>query len=649
MLDVMRKNVKKLNWILWAVILSFVMTIFLVWGMNAGYEGGQRNTVAQVNGKAISRQQLNEEQRNLTDQYRRMLGERFDELAGTVDLQQQALGRLVQRELVAQEAERLGIEVSDQALGTAISQDPMFFDEQGRFTTKAYRERLGAMGRRPGEYEQTLRRQMQVARVYDVMTGLAQVTDQEIEDLYKFRNDEVSVDAIVLTEADVQKEVTLTDADKKAYFEAHKAAFAIPETVQADYVLADRNKLAEKLQLDPNEVSAFYEEHKQERYHRPEEVNARHILFKIEPGATVEQKNAVRERAQKVHDEIVAGRDFIEAANAVTEDEAGKGNGGTLGWFGRGRMVAPFEEKAFSLAAGELSEPVETEFGYHLIRVDEKRPEGFQPLSDVEPQIQAQLKREKVAKLATDSAEAARQEMVNGKSAEEAAAAHGLEAGKTGFFGLTDDLADGIRDPALNRTVFAMQPGNVSDVLSGARGFFVFKLNERRAPHDGTLEEVDKKLTAELRTQKAVELIKAKADQIKVELTTKPFSEVAKAHGTDVKKTPVVHRDGSVNGLGRLKPEVEASAFAAEPGSIFGPIQLDQPQGVAFLRLVSKKPADMAELEKSREQLAQEIRGQKQDQLIQDWLGQLQARAKIHLSLNEAPRSRGLTPEDLGY
>jgi peptidyl-prolyl cis-trans isomerase D len=645
MLDVMRKNLKKLNWILWIIILSFVMTIFLVWGMNVGSSSRWRTSVAEVNGRPIGRQRFNNALRNLTERYRSMFGERFDEFAQNIDLRQQAIQTLVQEELVSQEAEKLGLVVSDRAVQSSIASISAF-QQGGRFSAELYRKRLEALGQHPGEFEESIRAEIRDNRLREAVRSLAQAGEQELLDLYRLRNESVSAEAILVKEQDFEKDVTLTEEQKRAYYEEHKAEFQIPETVQAAYVLADLAKLQEQIQPTAEEIAANYEQNKESRYLQEEEVHARHILFRLGGGASEEEAMAVQARAQKAYEEIAGGRDFIEAANELTEDPSGKGTGGDLGWFGRGRMVPEFESQAFSLQPNEVSKPVKSAFGWHIIRLEARREAGYQPLAEVESQIRTQLQRERAGERARQAAEAARAELQAGKSPEEAAAAAGLEAAQTGFFGLTDPIAEDLRDPALNQAVFALQPGNVSEVLQSARGFFVFKLLERRPPHQGTLEEVDARLAEQLRKQKASELAKERVEQIRAELAAESLDAVAKKHGLEVHKAPELKRNGTIPSVGRVPPEAEEALFSAQPGTIFGPVSA--PQGSLFVRLVERKPADPAGFEAARKDLEQEILSRKQTQLLQAWLEQLHEHAEILVGDPNQP-GRPAMPEYFGY
>jgi peptidyl-prolyl cis-trans isomerase D len=649
MLDSMRKNLKKLNWVLWIVILSFVATIFLVWGMEADSTDSRRNVVATVNGEPITRVQYANARRNVADFYRRTFGDQFESFAQNLNLEAMALNALIEESLVRQEADRLGIRISDQAVAASIAANQAF-QEGGRFSAQRYRQVLDAMNVKPDQYEEDVRSDLKSQRARDLLDPLPAVSEQEILEELKLRNDQIAVDAIVLSERELAERVAVTDEEKRKYYDAHQAQFQIPETVSAQYVAVDRAKVQESIQPTAEELTAYYEQNKQQRFQQQEQVHARHILFRVPEDATDEQEKAVLERAQGVYEEILKGRDFAEAASALTEDPTGKHNGGDLGWFERGRMVPEFEQKAFSMKPGELSEPVLTDFGYHIIRLEGQRPAGFRPQAEVEEQIRAILRRERSTEMARQAAEKARMDLQAGKSPAEAAAAHGLESGTTGFFGLTDEIPGIGREPAIARTVFAMPPGNVSDVQAGVRGFYVFKLLERREPHQGSFEEVEARVVELLRSEKAGELLKSEASAVKAELASTPMSQAAQKRNLEVKQAPSLRRGGFIPGVGRVPPEIETILFSAEPDAVVGPVEVEQ--GLAFFRLAAKKPADVAELESSRDQLRRELVSRKRSVLAQDWLSQLKARARIQLSAEvermQNPESRAAL-ESLEY
>ncbi len=640
MLNSMRMNVKKLSWILWLVILSFIATIFFVWGVGSNDEKSGLY-VAKVNGEFLTREQFATALQSYTQYFRRIYGERFEQISDSLNLETIALNGIIEETVIRQQAQELGINVSTARVQREIATSPEF-QVNGRFSIKRYRTLLGYQRQIPADYEMSVRHRLIGERMRQVIRGLPQVGAKEVEDLYRLRNDSLEIEAFLLSATRFFDDIELDPSEVESYWEEHKALFQVGETVRANYVFIPRATLEEGLEIADSEVDSYYTEQRDSQFKQEEKVRARHILFRVSEDAPDAAAAAVQDKAQALYEELQAGKDFATVANELTEDPSGKGKGGDLGWFGRGQMVPAFENVAFSLKPGELSIPVRTRFGYHLIKVEEHQDAGYKPIKDVSAEIRSTLRRSKAQELAKNIAQTVRRDLLSGMSCAEVAQNNKLPHGTTEPFEISAEIPGIGRVPAFNRVLFALEPDGVSESLSGESGDYLFRLLERRPQHEGTFEEVKERAETALRQEKAEKLAQIQVQEVRKELAHKPFLEMAKQRKLDLKTSKNFRRSGFLPGIGRLPEEVETALFAAKAKEVLGPVMTDQ--GNAFIRVVASHPADLADLDEKREKLEEELLAQKRNALFQTWLKSAKDNADIEVLMEVGDRQTGQPP-----
>src|SRR5581483_1226141 len=292
------------------------------------------------------------------------------------------------------------------------------------------------------------------------------VPDQELDQEYRRRNDKVKLALVTFTADKFRSQVAASDEEIAAYFEAHKDDFKIPEKRKIRYLLVDTDAIRAKIVVPPADVDRAYNDNI-EQYSTPEQIRASHILLKTEG----KDPEAVKARAEEILKQARSGADFAELAKKYSEDEATAKNGGDLDYFGRGRMVPEFEQVAFALEPGQISDPVRTSFGYHLIKVVDKKPGSVKPLAEVRQQIADQLAAERAQAQAAELAQAMAQEVRTPADLDKAAKAHGLAVQESGFFARDEPTLALGASPEASARVFTMKTGEVEGPLQTARGF----------------------------------------------------------------------------------------------------------------------------------------------------------------------------------
>src|SRR5262249_19918731 len=250
------------------------------------------------------------------------------------------------------------------------------------------------------DFEDGIRKQLTIEKLRSSLTEWLSVADTDLEQEYRRRNDKVKLAVVTLTADSFRGQVTATDADVASYFDAHKDEFKIPEKRKIRYLLVDIDALRAKVVVPAADIERAYN-NSIEQYSSPEQVRASHILLKTEG----KDDAAVKAKAEQLLKQVKAGADFADLAKKNSEDEASAKNGGDLDYFGRGRMVAEFDQAAFSMQPGQISDLVKTQYGYHIIKVIDKKAATTRPLADVRQQIQDQLSYERAQAQAQDLAQ----------------------------------------------------------------------------------------------------------------------------------------------------------------------------------------------------------------------------------------------------
>src|SRR5213594_1897542 len=398
------------------ILYGLLAALFILW-MGGGIGGERRQDVAVVYAQVITHRDLEQATALLTRQYEQLLRGRADLLRG-LNLSGQALDQLIEQALLRHEAARLGVNVTDADLLDAITRMPEL-QQNGRFD----RSRLEAVlrGERvPGGFEDAIRQSILKQRLEALVTDGVGVSDGELEERYRFDHEKADLAFVRSAAADLAATITLSDEELQKYLDEHADSYRVPARVRARY-----------------------------------------ILIKAAADAGADAKAAARKKAEEILAKVKAGADFAALAKERSEDPGSAANGGDLGLFARGRMTPAFEEAAFALQAGGLSDVVETPFGFHVIKVEEHRPGGVKPLEAVHDEIVDGLKQARSVALARKQAEEDRRKIARGTPFAEALAGRTIE--ETPPFAKGAEVPGVGRVPGFVESAFALREGEVSD------------------------------------------------------------------------------------------------------------------------------------------------------------------------------------------
>ncbi len=399
---------------------------------------------------------------------------------------------------------------------------------------------------RPSEFETSYRNELIAEKLQAAVTGWVRVSDNEVDEEYRHRNEKVKLDLAVFTANQFRAGIQPTDAELNAQFSAHPDTYRMPEKRRVRYLSIDAEALRPKMVATDPEIEARYKDNIS-TYSTPDQIRASHILFKTEG----KDEAAVKKVAESVLAKVKAGGDFAALAKQYSDDDLSKKNGGDLDYFGRGTMVKEFDEAAWALQPGQISDLVKSQFGFHIIKVVDKKAATTKTLAEVRPQLEDQIKLEKAQAEAQKTADALTKEITTPADLDRVAKARGLTVGDSGLFARDEPLAGIGFAPAVSAQAFTMEKDKVSGELRTNTGFAFIALTEIKPPAMPTLAEVKDKVRDDVVKAKAVEVAKAKAATMAQAAAKGNFAAAAKAAGVEVKSTDFVTRGTPLSRSGR--------------------------------------------------------------------------------------------------
>jgi peptidyl-prolyl cis-trans isomerase D len=373
MLDRMRRHKGWLKWSLALVVLAFIIfyiPAFLGRGDNGA--GAGSDVVANVDGREISVADFQRAYQSQIQMYRSAYGGNVSEqMLKQLGIDQQILQQMVDEEASLAEAKRRGISVSDAELEQRILAIPAF-QENGRFVGQARYAAVLRMQRPPlsiDQFEQSMRKSLIIDKLRSALTEWVSIAEKDVEREYVRRNDKVKLEMVTFGVDKFRSEVKVADEELAPYFEAHKDQYRIGEKRKIRYLLVDVDGLRASSRPTAREVQRAYND-SIELYSTPEQVRASHILLKT----AGKKEEEVKAKAEQILKEVKAGGDFAALAKKYSEDEGSAKLGGDVDFFAKGRMDPAFEEAAFKLSPGEVSDIVKSQYGFHIIKVTDKKP-----------------------------------------------------------------------------------------------------------------------------------------------------------------------------------------------------------------------------------------------------------------------------------
>jgi peptidyl-prolyl cis-trans isomerase D len=629
MLKLMREWFHSLKFLLWIVVASFVITIFAVWGggREATRQGESEAWAARVEGETIPTPYFQRRLQNLESTYRQLYGAGYEQQRPSLRLAENAIRDMIDNRLIVREARRLGLAATADDLTRFITAMPQFRGPDGRFMGRErYENLLRSNNLDVAEFEAEILETLTVDRFKNAVFDAFSVSDRAVEEEVRRRNEKAKVAVLKLPLVQFQPAGPAGEADLRAQLEKYPERFRLPESRRGRSLILTRAKVEAEVKIPEEQVRQQYERDLQSRYTRPEQRRASHILFKVESAASPAEVEKARRQAEKVLAQARAGADFAALARQHSQDTGSAAQGGDLGFFGRGAMIAEFENEAFRLPVGQISDLVRSSYGFHVIKVTGSQPGGEVPFEDARAEIERALKFQRVQEEMTRQARTWAERLRAGDSLEKIGRAEKLEIQDTGL--LTLQERGGGANTAMVQALFTLQSRGVSEPVPVPEGLAVLQLAEISPPSLPTFEQARARVEEDWKRERAIDRGREALRERGAYAPGAPdAAALARAlSGEIVEAGPFAQAEAPPQVPAALRP----AAFSTPVGGWSPPV-VDGDR-LLVLKVLDRPPVDPALLSSSRDGVRRTLLFQERSRLYTRILDEMRSRATIEIN-----------------
>jgi peptidyl-prolyl cis-trans isomerase D len=615
MLKVMRDSFHHLKWILIAVVAAFIFGfVFIDMGLGGGTIGGgqdeSRVYAARVNGETITFTDYERAVKNLEDMYRQMYGQQFTpEMAQQMGLSKQVLESLIDQRLLTQEARRLHLTASAEEVRKKLLGIPTF-TQDGKFVGMELYNRYvtGPLGyASTAAFEEDLAREITLQKMESALMNSLVISPKAAEAEYRRTNENAKIRFVHLPAAQFASSSNVTPAEVEAYYKSHLAKYAHGEQRKIRYLLADYAKIRSQMTPSDDELRRAYDANR-ERYKRPASAKVLHILVKNHP--TVPGQQSAEAKAASLVQQLRGGADFAALARTNSDDPSSAGNGGDMGWVDMGQTVEPFEKAIFSLPLNTISDPIfTTEFGYHIVKVTDRRAETARPFEEVRPELTGAVTNDKSRDVAKAEINRLYAMLKQNKPATAQAFANvandKVTSNDSGWFARSEPIGGlGVNQP-LSDWIFTAKEGDLSEPVGTPNGIAVAYVEGVRAAGTTALSEVRAQVEADARNEKGREAARATLAQMMAGATS--IDAIAAKAGHPAQEA-TINRQGPVTGISGDASQLVETAIAGNVGDVKGPVLVGD--GAVAFQIVEQKKVTAEELAQNRASFIDNLRGQ---------------------------------------
>ncbi len=629
MLDRMRRHRGWLKWTLAVAGFALLVLGFPLIQPQPETPGALTDVIAQVGEQEITIGEFRNVYLAQLNQYRAQSGgEITPEILQSMGIDRQLLQQMIDEYAALQEAERLGVIVTDAEIRERILSLPLFQQNGVFIGEEAYVQMLRVQQppMTPAEFEEQVRRSLMLERLQTAVTDWITVTDDDLQKEHEARNERVRVSAINFRADDFREGLEATDDDVDALYAQNANDYLVPEKRRLQFVLIDVPALQDAFNPSDAEVQAYYDNNTA-RYTQPTNLRASHILLRTDG----DNQEEVLARAQDLATQAREGADFAELARQYSEDEGTKETGGDLGPIERGQMVPEFEGAAFALSQDEVSDPVTSMFGVHVIKATEKSGGESQSIDEVRESIVTLLKTESAQARADALAQAMAAEITAPEEMATAAQRRGLEAQESGFAGPGEPILGLGFSPEVTNQAFQLEEGEVAGPITTPTGPAFVTVTGVQAPYVPPLDEVQARVRDDVIRRKAFVAAQERANAVAAQLKeAEDFTAAAEADELTVNSSDLIARGAAVPGVG-LNAAVEAMAFSMDAGETSDPVLTGN--SAVILHVHERQEADPTDFAASRETLRAELVALRQNQFFVAYMEKAKTRIAIDIDM----------------
>ena len=563
--------------------------------------------------------------------------------------EQQVGQRLIQQQILLAEADKLGIRANENDVRAFLhtgGAGERIFPGGNYIGDAAYTNLIASLNMSVPEFEEDVKHDIVVRRLEAFLTGGVTVGDKDVRDEYRKNNIKIKFDYAVITSDDLRKTINPPDSELEAFFKSNAARYssAVPEQRKITYFAFTPNDLPGGIpQPTQQEIKAYYDAHQSE-YQTPEQARSRHILITVPAGADAKTDAAAKAKADDVLKQLKGGANFADLAKKYSDDPGSKDSGGELPLAQHGAMVPEFDKAIFSQKIGDIA-IVKSQFGYHIVQVEERKPAHSQDISEVLPTIQATLLREKAAGVQDSYAKQLTAEATK-NGLEKTAAAHHLEVVTTppvNHQGVISALPDGAQ--VIGRA-FDMKQGDPPQSAPTGEGYAIFQVTGISPAHAPAFADWKSHVLDDYRDQKLPQLLNAKTEELAAKAKASgDLAKAAKEVGATVKTSDLVAPDGQVPDLGQVT-QAAPQLLDLSVGAVSGPIETGRNGIVA--KILDKQEPTAEDITKNFDQTRDQMLDQRRSEAFNIFVTSITAdykkakRIRMNAKAQQGPQIPGM-------
>lgn len=624
MLKSMRKNLKSLAPVLWGVIIAFIISIFAVWG-GAGRLGESRNsnTIATIGKKKISADTYIQNLRQRLEMFKEDYKELDANFIQQLNIPQQVLEQIIQRTILSQKAEELGIRASDAEISEKVKSFPAFQKDGNFVGFDEYKQILDWNRISPSEFETSLINDIVIQKTILVLTAGIAASEEELWENYKTTTESAKLEYILIENSKMELKEEPGSSKLRQFFAENREKYEVPEKRTADYLFFKTEELKEEVELIDTEIEKHYEDNLSQ-FTEPEKIAASRIFLPYES----KEKDLVKAEAQNILDKINQGEAFGILAQSNSKDEKAEENG-DWGLYEWKRLSQQEQDIIKSLAQGEVSGLLELEDGISITKTTQKQAAVQKSLAEVKNQVIEILKDQKAINLAGRQIAELEKKAKKENNLDVAAQKMGYKIRSTGALKAGDPLEDIDPSGTLSRNLFQLKDKESFAQIITINGLGLAQLQKTEPARPAEFEEVQPSVLEDFNLKKKESIALEKAKSIKNELKRQDFEKIAEKYELEYKTAEEHQREQYLSVIGE-NPEVDKLAFSLPLNEISDPINYND--GYIILHVLDRKEVSQDDFENNRSETRKNLLEVKKNKFFQSYY--LKLREKIGVKTN---------------
>ncbi|WP_243359922.1 peptidylprolyl isomerase [Fundidesulfovibrio terrae] len=625
MLDILRQHSQ--SWVIKA-IFGIIIAVFVFFGIYSFRDQrGAGGVLAYVGEKPILVKDFMSEYEGALRQAQAQNPSLTKEDLERFGFKSQVLMQMAGRVLIFDQAEKLGVAVSQAELQAEIARVPAFQNDQGKFDYDLYKEKLKSVGLNPESFESDQKRDLLYEKMVLYSILPVYVTAPEVRSIYNFSQEKAVVDYLSFPAREFASQVNVADDKVKEVYESSKEKYKRPAQAKIEYLEITPASLADPKQVSDQEAKTYYDANP-DKFKHPDMVKANHLLVLLAQDAKDEDVKAAEKRLADLSARLRKGEALDKVIAAPGQPAV---TGGDLGWFAKGTMVPEFEQAAFSLKKGEVSGTVRTQYGLHVIQVVDKKPEGVTPFDEAKEDIKRDMAEDKAAETLGKTVDGMLEELIGGADIAKLAQSKGLSSKASEYFSRQRPPLDLNLTPESLSLIFSQQPGKaVPQAMASGEGFVLAKVVDVKPEYIPSLEEVSKTVSADILADESLKLAEAKSKEVAAMLATpEGQAKVEQDYKDKFKTSAPFGRQGAIQELGQAQALSEAAFSAKEPGWLQGSYAVVS--GFVVAKLKERQFPTDAEWQRDRTKIMSQAVPFQQEQLLRSYMQYLLEKMPIKI------------------